>query len=149
MPVSIVRAHTSSDLGRRAARFAPVAAVCIVVATVANLGLYAIGKAADAALRIDPGAGEPNHVIVPGDVAWKTAVPLALGALMLALIARRSRRWTMIAIVAGVAGVIITIPFVLTGAHDLTTGLLLAGMHTIGGLTYAVIGMRARLNAKA
>ncbi|WP_434080342.1 DUF6069 family protein [Sanguibacter sp. Z1732] len=120
---------------------------CILIATAANLGLYAIGRATDAALRIDPGAGEANHLIIPGDVAWKTAVPLALGALVLALLARRSRRWTTIAIIAGAVAVLITIPFVLTGAHDLTTGLLLAGMHTIGGLAYILIGTTVRPNA--
>lgn len=121
---------------------------CILLATAANLGLYAIGRATSAALRIDPGVGEANHLIIPGDVAWKTAVPLALGALVLLLLARRSRRWTTITIIAGAVVVLITIPFVFTGAHDLTTGLLLAGMHTIGGLAYILIGTTVRPNAR-
>lgn len=149
MSVSATHAHTSSAPGRRSRRFAFAAAACIVVATVANLGLYVIGRAVNAALLIDPAAGEPNHLIIPGDVAWKTAVPLALGALVLALIARRSRRWTTITIVAGVVAVLISIPFVFAGAHDLTTGLLLAGMHTIAGLAYTLIGTTARAKAKS
>ncbi|MGC0143518.1 DUF6069 family protein [Pseudactinotalea sp. Z1732] len=138
---------TSTKSDRRSRSPALVIIACILIATAANLGLYAIGRATDAALRIDPGAGEANHLIIPGDVAWKTAVPLALGALVLALLARRSRRWTTIAIIAGAVAVLITIPFVLTGAHDLTTGLLLAGMHTIGGLAYILIGTTVRPNA--
>ncbi|MGC0273096.1 DUF6069 family protein [Pseudactinotalea sp. Z1739] len=140
-------ASTSTESDRRSRSPALVTIACILIATAANLGLYAIGRATDAALRIDPGAGEANHLIIPGDVAWKTAVPLALGALVLALLARRSRRWTTIAIIAGAVAVLITIPFVLIGAHDLTTGLLLAGMHTIGGLAYILIGKAVRPNA--
>lgn len=149
MSVSTAPVYTSSEAGRRSRRFALVSAASIVVATVANLGLYVIGRVANAALRIDPGAGESNHLIVPGDVAWKTALPLGLAALVLVLIARRSGRWTTITIVAGVVAVLISIPFVLTGAHDLTTGFLLAGMHTIAGLAYALIGTAARAHAKS
>lgn len=149
MPGSGAPTRTSSEHARRVRKYTVVATACILVATAVNLGLYAVGLATGAALRLDPGMGEPNHLIIPGDVAWKTAVPLALGALALALIARRSRRWTVIVIIAGIVAVGISIPFVLAGAHDVTTGLLLAGMHTVGGLTYLVIGMRALLNAQA
>lgn len=149
MPGWAARTHTSSEHARHSRRFVLVAAVCIVVAVAANLGLYAIGRATDAALRIDPGLGGSNHLIIPGDVAWKTAVPLTLGALALVLIAQHSRRWTIISIIAGAIAVAISIPFVLTGAHDLNTGLLLTGMHTIGGLAYVVIGAGALSNAKA
>lgn len=144
MTGSPARIRKPSERAWPSRSFALASAICIGAATATNLGLYAIGRATAAALRIDPGLGEPNHVIVPWDVAWKTAVPLAVGALVLALVARRFPRWTILAISAGAVPVVISIPFVLTGAHDLATGLLLAGMHTIGGLAYVVIGIIAR-----
>ena len=124
-------------------RFTLVTLITTVVAIALNVGLYAIGRATGAALKIDPALGQADHAIILGDVVWKTAVPLALGAVVLALIARRSRRWTTIVIVAGAALDALSIPFVFTGAHDTMTGVLLAGMHTVGGVAYVVIGTRA------
>ena len=143
MPSSATRTQPSAQAADRTGRSALVAAACIAVATAVNLALFAIGRGTDATLRVDPGLGEPNHLIVGGDVAWKTVVPLALGALVVSLVARRSRRWTTIVIVAGAAAAGVSIPFVVTGAHDTTTGVLLAGMHTVAGLTFVAIGTRA------
>src|SRR5699024_4256772 len=125
-----------------AGRLPLVTAISIVVATAVNLGLYAIGRATDATLRVDPGFGEPNHLVLALDVAWKTALPLALGALVLALSARYSRRWTAIVIVAGAAIAFVSIPFVVLGAHDTMTGVLLSSMHTVTGLAFVLIGKR-------
>lgn len=88
----------------------------------------------------DPGLGRPDHLVVPGDVAWKTVVPL--GALVLGLVARRSRRWATRTIVAGAVVAAVSVPFVVIGAHDLATGLVLAGMHSTVALAYVVIGTR-------
>lgn len=134
--------RTSSASQRRSPGFTLFATVCVVAATGVNLGLYALGRAIGAALRIDPGLGEPDQSIVVGDVAWKTAVPLVLGAFTLGLIARHSHRWASIVTIAGFLVVLVSIPFVLAGAHDLPTGFLLAAMHTTAGLAYVSIGVR-------
>lgn len=136
------RSRRSPQDDHRSTRFALVAFACTVVATAMSVALYAIGRGVGAALRVDPGLGEPDHLIIV-DVVWKTAVPLALGAVVLVLIARRSRRWTTIAIVAGAVVAAMSGPFVFTGAHDTSTGVLLSSMHAIGGLTCVVIGVRA------
>ncbi|WP_043502537.1 DUF6069 family protein [Georgenia sp. SUBG003] len=140
-------APTSQQGDRRPGRYARLTAISIAAATAANLGLYAVGRLTDATLLIDPGAGAPDHLIVPGDVAWKTAAPLALGALVLALVGRRSRRWVTVLIVAGAAVAAVSVPLVLANAHDAVTGTLLASMHTITALAYVVIGARARRDA--
>jgi len=126
-----------------------VAAASTVAATAVNLGLYAVGRWTYATLRVDPGAGSPNHLIIPGDVAWKTAVPLAAGALVLALVARRSRRWVAVLTVAGAVVAAVSMPFVFMNAHDAVTGVLLASMHATTALAYVVIGSRARKSATA
>jgi hypothetical protein len=126
-----------------------VSAVSILAAAAVNLGLYAIGRAAHASLRVDPGAGPPNHLVIAPDVAWKTILPLALGALVLALVARRSRRWTTVMTALGAVVAIASGVFASLGAHDTFTGVLLFGMHTVGGIAVIVIGAQARLNVPA
>jgi hypothetical protein len=149
MTISAVRTRTSPEAGPRTGKFTLLAATSTVAATAVNLGLYAVGRWTDATLRIDPGAGAPNHLIVPVDVAWKTAVPLAAGALVLALVARRSRRSVTVLTVAGAAVAAVSIPLVFMNAHDVATGLLLSSMHALTALAYVVIGMRARKTAAA
>jgi hypothetical protein len=149
MTISPARTRTSPQAGPRTGKYTLLAATSTVAATAVNLGLYAVGRWTDATLRIDPGAGAPNHLIIPVDVAWKTAVPLAAGALVLALVARRSRRWVSALTVAGAAVAAVSIPFVFMNAHDAVTGVLLASMHTAGAVAYVVIGTRARTNAPA
>jgi hypothetical protein len=149
MTTSTIRARTTQQADRRPGRYARLTAISIAAATAANLGLYAVGRWTDATLLVDPGAGAPNHLIIPGDVAWKTAVPLAVGALVLALVARRSRRWVTVLTVAGAAVAAVSMPFVFMNAHDAVTGTLLASMHALTALAYVAIGMKARKAAVA
>jgi len=149
MTASTVRAHTAPQTDRRPGRYVRLTAFSVAAATAANLGLYAVGRLTDATLLVDPGAGAPNHLIIPGDVAWKTAVPLAVGALVLALVARRSRRWVTVLTVAGATIAAVSMPFVFMNAHDAVTGTLLASMHAITALAYVAIGMWARKAAAA
>ncbi len=134
----------SSYPKQNAAWFMLLATASIAFATALNLGLYVLGLTVDATLRVDPGLGAPNHLIAPGDVAWKTAVPLAVGALTLAFIAGRPRRWTTVLILTGVVIVVVSIPIVIMNAHDLATGLILGSMHSVVGLAYVVLGFRIR-----
>ncbi|NOJ61427.1 DUF6069 family protein [Arthrobacter sp. 260] len=137
-------AHQPRRPYRRARRFALRSAAYSLVAATVNLGLYAIGKGAGAALRVDPGVGAPNHLIIPGDVVWKTLLPIVLGACLLAFTAHRSPRWTATVMVAGAAVAAISVQFVLVGAHDLLTGVLLACMHTAAGLAFVLLALRVR-----
>ena len=140
---SLPRERTVVRHARDTRTFIIVTATCAAVAVALNVALFAIGRATGAALRVDPGWGEPNHLIILGDVVWKTVVPLALGAVVLALTARRSARLTTITIVAGSAVAGISIPFVAMGAHDALTAVLLSGMHAVTGMAYVVIGISA------
>lgn len=150
----MVNSHTSTSTpihpraaaprGPRPARLATVTVLGIAAATAANLGLYAIGLGTDATLRVDPGLGEPNHLVTGIDVAWKTALPLAAGALVLRVVSPRSHRARRVILVAGAAVALGSVPFVIAAAHDPLTGAVLAGMHTISGVAYLVIGRRRR-----
>jgi hypothetical protein len=130
-------------------RLISVSAVSILVAAAVNLGLYTLGRGAHASLRVDPGAGPPNHLVIAPDVVWKSILPLALGTLVLALIARRSRRWTTVLTALGAFVGISTGVIASLGAHDTVTGVLLFSMHTVGGIAVIVIGAQARKNAPA
>ena len=119
----------------------------ILIATAVNLGLYALGRASSATMTIDPGLGSPGHVIAVLDVVWKTAVPLALGLLLVILFARRSRRWVVFIVALG-AVVALSGLGPLPGAHDPITGVLLMCMHVTSGVAFAVLGtmcLRGRL----
>lgn len=149
MTTSTVHARTSPQADHSPGRYARLTAISAAAATAANLGLYAVGRWTDATLLVDPGAGPPNHLIVPGDIAWKTAVPLVVGAVVLALVARRSRRWVTVLTGAGVAVAAVSMPFVFMNAHDAGTGTLLVSMHALTALAYVAIGRRARKTAAA
>jgi hypothetical protein len=119
-------------------------AISIAVATAVNLALYGVGRLTDAAMRIDPAGSDPNHQIVPVDVAWKTAVPLLLGAVVVGVVLRRSQRWAAAVVAVGAGFAVVGIPFLLNGAHDITTGVLLSAMHTVAAATFVAIWMAAR-----
>jgi Family of unknown function (DUF6069) len=142
MPNTLMGHNYARD-DRKYHGYAIFSATCAIFAAAANLGLYALGRAANAALRVDPGAGEPNHLIVPADVAWKSVAPLAIGALVLAFAARISKQWTIAIMVIGIVIAAISVPLVFLNSRDATTGLLLASMHTIVAAAFAVIGAAA------
>ncbi|WP_277050024.1 DUF6069 family protein [Ruania albidiflava] len=120
------------------------AAGVVIVATVVNLGLYLTGRVAGATLRLDPAVGPANHQITAPDVAWKTAVPLAAGVLVLLLVRRRSIRWLTALTVLGVIVALGTGAVPPLGAHDPLTGVLLAAMHTVPGVAIALVGFALR-----
>ncbi|KAA9143856.1 hypothetical protein F6B41_06155 [Microbacterium lushaniae] len=140
---SLPRERTMLRRERGTRTFIVVVVICCAIAVALNVTLFTIGRVTGASLRVDPRWGDPDHLVIIADVVWKTLVPLVLGAIVLGLIAPRSRRWTTITIVAGslVAGV--SIPLVATGAHDLPTAAVLSGMHTVTGLAYVAIGISA------
>lgn len=136
----------SPATGPRPARLATLITISVLVATAFNLGLYAIGRIADATFLVDNGH-EPNHLVILPDVVWKTMAPIAVGAIVLMLIARYSRRLTTLGTIVGTAVGLVTGILALGNAHDMTTGVLLLGMHTSTAIAYLVIGARLRRSA--
>ncbi|QBI18489.1 hypothetical protein ER308_02175 [Egibacter rhizosphaerae] len=102
------------------------------------MSLWAIGGAADASFVVDPAIGEPDLEVGVVKVLLTTLLPFAAGAALLALAARRSRRWvTMLATVGGVVAVA-SAAGPLAGGHDTATGVLLATMHVTTGAAFVV-----------
>lgn len=125
------------------------ATVCALAASGINLLLWATGRAAGASFVVDPGLGEPNLEVGGLKVVATTLLPLAAGALVLALAARRSGRWVVAVGVLGVMVALASAAGPLHGAHDTTTGVLLATMHlvTAAAFVVAAAGCRGRQQA--
>jgi hypothetical protein len=136
----------TTDLAPRNPSVLRATTIGAVAATVANLALWGIGRAADASLVVDPWLGDPNVQVDALKVVLTTLAPFAAGAGLLALAVRRSLRWvTVVMIVAGVFAVG-SAAGPLDGGHDTTTGALLAAMHVTTGTAFvlAAASVRAR-----
>lgn len=131
---------------RRAApsfgRFARTAANVSLIATTLNLACFGVARAVGATLLVDPGIGPANHLVTGVDVAWKTAVPVLAGSLVVWLAAQRSRRAASGVIVLGGVLAALSIPLPLLGAHDPRTATTLLALHTIAGAAFVLIGVR-------
>jgi hypothetical protein len=122
----------------------PAAAVGALAALGINLALWGIGQAAGASFVVDPGLGDSNLEVGGLKVVATTLLPFAVGALLLALAARRSRSWTNRVGVAGVAFAVASAAGPLDGGHDTATGVLLATMHLTTGAAFLLVAMRIR-----
>ncbi len=118
-----------------------------LAATVVNLMLWWVGRAADASFVVDPALGDPNLEVGVVKVILTTLVPFAAGAALLALAASRSPRWvTVLVVVAGVVAVV-SAGGPLDGGHDTATRVLLATMHVTTGAAFVVAATRIRSRA--
>jgi hypothetical protein len=125
-----------------------IAPIGILLATTVNLGLYTVGRAVDASMLMEEAYGTPAHQIRFLDVALKTLIPLVFGVATVSLVARRWRRRVDMVTVAGAAiGILSGIPAALR-AHDSTTGVLIASMHTVAGVTFLIIARRSQFRAR-
>ena len=116
--------------------------VCAVAASVVNVVLWGIGRAAGASFLVDPALGDPNVEVGALKVVVTTVVPFAVGVLLVALAARRSRRWVG---GVGVGGAVVALGSAagpLDGGHDTATGVLLATMHLTTGAVFVVAATR-------
>ncbi|GAA3064578.1 MULTISPECIES: DUF6069 family protein [Actinomycetes] len=118
-------------------------AVVVLVATLLNLGVFFTAHALGASLRLDPLGQEPGHLLRWVDVAWKTALPLAIGIGLVALL-RRSRRGLLVLLVAVliVFGPTSAVPP--SVAHDGITAAALALLHLIPLAAFTVVALRVR-----
>ncbi|HEX6196674.1 MAG TPA: DUF6069 family protein, partial [Jiangellaceae bacterium] len=122
-----------------------VAAIGAAVATVANVALWAGGRAADVGFLVNPVVGDPFQVGVVL-VILTTVLMFAVGWAVLALAARRSRRWVRAVLVTAAAvAVVSALGGPLPTADDTATGMLLAAMHLITGAVFVATAVRARI----
>jgi hypothetical protein len=107
-------------------------------ATLVNAALWAGGRAADVSFLVSPPAGDPFQVGVVL-VVLTTLLAFAVGSGLLALAARRSRRWVRAVLVAAaLLAVVSAAGGPLPAADDLATGVLLAAMHLVTGAAFLV-----------
>lgn len=110
------------------------------VATIVNAALWAGGRAADVSFLVSPPAGDPFQVGVVM-VILATLLAFAVGSGLLALAARRSRRWVRAVLVAAtLLAVVSAAGGPLLAADDFAAGVLLAAMHIVTGAAFLVTG---------
>jgi hypothetical protein len=121
-----------------------VAAIGALAATVANVALWAGGRAADVGFRVRPPAGLPAFPVGVVLVVLTTLLTFAVGSAVLALAARRSRWWVRIVMAAAAVFAVVSAGGPLSAAHDTATGALLATMHLITGAAFVATAARVR-----
>jgi hypothetical protein len=135
---------SSLDAMPRSRSALQVAAIGALAATVANVALWAGGRAADVGFRVSPPAGLPAFQVGIVLVVLTTLVTFAVGSAVLALAARRSRRWVRIVMAAAAVFAVVSAGGPLSAAHDTATGALLAAMHLVTGAAFVATAARVR-----
>jgi len=121
-----------------------VAAIGALAATVANVALWAGGRAADVDFLVSPPAGLPAMEVGVVLVVLTTLLTFAGGSAVLALAARRSRRWVRVVMAAAAVFAVVSAGGPLSAAHDTATGALLATMRLVTGAVFVATAARVR-----
>jgi hypothetical protein len=121
-----------------------VAAIGALAATVANVALWAAGRAADVGFLVSPVAGPPTMQVGLFLVVLTTLLAFAVGWAVLAVAARRSRRWVHVVMAAAAVFAVVSAAAPLSLAHDTATGVLLATMHLVTGAAFVATAAMAR-----
>jgi Family of unknown function (DUF6069) len=121
------------------------AAAGAAVATLVNAGLWVGGRAADVSFLVSPLLGDPATQVGIVAVAVTTLLTFAVGSgLLLALAARRSRRWVRAVLLAAALIAVVSAGAPLSAADETATGVLLAAMHLVTGAAFLVTASRVR-----
>lgn len=107
-----------------------------VIATLVNTALWVGGRAAGVSFEV------PDSLVAEVDivsVVLTTPVMFAIGSGLLALAARRSRRWARAVVVVAALVAVVSAMTPLVTAADTATGVLLATMHLVTGAVFLVI----------
>jgi hypothetical protein len=108
-------------------------------ATLVNAALCAGGRAADVSFTVSS-ALMAQVGIVP--IVLTTLLAFAVGSALLALAARRSRRWVRAVLIAAALIAVVSAGAPLAAAQDTTTGVPLAMMHLVTGATFLITAWR-------
>jgi hypothetical protein len=130
-----------SSRGRPILRLAAIGALA---AGTANAVLWTIGRAADVDFLVTPIGSDSVTEIGVVEAVVATVVLFAIGSVLLALAARRSRRWVDIVTVAAAAFAVASVGGPLSTAEDASTGALLTAMHLLTGAVFVAVAMRVR-----
>ena len=140
---STISSSTMDATPRRRSTFRE-AAIGALAATVANVALWAAGRAADVGFLVSPVAGPPTMQVGLFLVVLTTLLAFAVGWAVLAVAARRSRRWVHVVMAAAAVFAVVSAAAPLSLAHDTATGVLLAAMHLVTGAAFVATAAMAR-----
>ena len=104
-------------------------------ATLVNAALWAGGRAADVSFTVSSALVTQVGIVL---VVLTTLLTFAVGSGLLALAARRSRRWVRAVLVAAALVAVVSAGAPLSAAQDTATGVLLATMHLVTGAAFLV-----------
>lgn len=135
---------TEADSIARTRSVLRVIMVAALAATGFNVALWGIGRAAGASFSVDPFLGGPDVEVGAVKVVVTTVLPFTVGVLLLALAARRSRRWVTCVGGVGAAFALVSAAGPLDGGDDTATGILLATMHVTTGAAFVLAATRFR-----
>jgi hypothetical protein len=117
-----------------------VMTVGAAVATLVNSALWAGGRAADVSFGVESDYMTEVGIVA---VALTTLLMFAIGAGLLALASRRSRRWVRAVLVAAAVVAVVSTASPLLAAHEAAAGVLLASMHVATGAIFLASAWRA------
>jgi Family of unknown function (DUF6069) len=109
-------------------------------ATLVNAALWAGGRAAEVSFTVSSAFMTQVGIV---SVVLTTLLAFAVGSGLLALAARRSRRWVRAVLIAAALVAVVSAGAPLSAAQDTATGVLLATMHLVTGAAFLVTAWRA------
>lgn len=130
------------DATTRSRSILQVGTIGALAATVANVALWAGGRAADVGFLVNSPVGGPAMQVGITWVVPTTLLAFAVGSVVLALAARRSRRWVRVVTAVAAVVAVVSAGGPLSTAHDTATGALLAAMHLVTGAVFVATAVR-------
>ena len=108
-------------------------------AAIVNAALWAAGRAADVSFMVSSAFMTQVGIVM---IVLTTLLAFAVGSGLLALAARRSRRWVRAVVVAAALVAVVSASAPLSVAQDTATGVLLATMHLVTGAAFLLTAWR-------
>jgi hypothetical protein len=108
-------------------------------ATTLNAALWAGGRAADVSFMVSSAFMTQVGIVM---IVLTTLIAFAVGSGLLALAARRSRRWVRAVLIAAAVFAVVSAGAPLSAAQDTATGVLLATMHLVTGAAFLITAWR-------
>jgi hypothetical protein len=117
-----------------------VSAVGAAGATLINAALWVGGRAAGVSFAVSSAFMTQVGIV---SIVLTTLIAFAVGSGLLALAARRSRRWVRAVLIAAAVFAVVSAGAPLSAAQDTATGVLLATMHLVTGGAFLITAWRA------
>jgi hypothetical protein len=108
-------------------------------ATLVNAALWTGGRAVGVSFMVSSAFMTQVGIVA---VVLTTLLAFAVGSGLLALAARRSRRWVRAVLIAAALVAVVSAGAPMSAAQDTATGVLLATMHLVTGAAFLVTAWR-------